>query len=251
MEDIRIKRLEVLKDALIMNYLTEIDFNNKEERALAYDTLLYKTLVEGEFDDIFLSEHLEGLEKEERQRILDLSRKYNSLCFYHGDFDNWVDSIEGVNSSDYNMIAEVLLSNYDYLIRLAKNGGEEVLRFLNKFQSDEEFKKGAVIALLRPGSKGDPSFDDILETILIELSKEDGKYNDFTETQKIIMCNNIENVLCKKDEKGQYEIITVEELKDSILGDDDIPINNIDSNMFRNIIEGIHSYIGHEAVYKK
>lgn len=251
MEDISIKRLEVLKDAMIMNHLTEIDFNSKEERVLAYEKLLRKTIIEGKFDNILLSEYLDGVDASERFEILYLSKKYSSLCFYHGDFNNWVDSVEGVTLSEPNLVAEILLNNYDYLIRLAKNGGVEVLDFLNKFSSYEEFRKGSVIALLRPGSTKNSSYDDILETILIELSKKDGKYKDFTDTQKIIMCDNLENVLYRKNDNNEYEIIPVKELKESILGDDDFPIKDIDSKMFRDIIEGIHSYIGYGTTYKK
>ena len=193
MENISIKRLEMLKDAMLFRYLDEIDFNSEKDRITAYEKLLHKTIIEGEFDNILLSRHLEQLDISERTRILNLSSKYSSLCFYHEDFDNWLDSVEGVTLSEPNLIAEILLNNYDYLIRLTKNGGEKVLKFLNKFPSDSEFRKGSVIALLRPGTIENVAYDDILESTLIELSKEDGKYKDFTDTQycRIFLCIDV------------------------------------------------------------
>ena len=149
MENISIKRLEMLKDAMLYNCLDEIDFNSEKDRITAYEKLLYATIIEGKFDNILLSEHLDGLNGLEKNRILSLSREYSSLCFYHEDFYNWLDSVEGVTLSDPNLIAEILLNNYDYLIRLAKNGGEKVLQFLSKFKGNELFNEGSIIALLR------------------------------------------------------------------------------------------------------
>lgn len=243
MEDKKIstQRLEILIAEMIMNNLTGIDFNNEEERYLAFETLLYKTIVEGEFDDIFLSENLEGLSKEERKNVLNLARQYNSLCFYRGDFDYWLDSVEGVTNSETYMTAELLLRNYDYLIRLAKNGGKEVLELLKKFEGSGKFNNSSVVATLLL------KFCDTntLETILKEMAKEDGEYKDFSVTQKVIMCDAPDGVLYRQDENN-VEIITVKELKKIIsnnVGEEDYPMKDIDSETFEGIVLSIfHDY---------
>jgi len=251
-KDVSTKRLETIKNAMILEHLTDIDFNSKEERSLAYETLLSKTVIEGAFDDIFISDELEGLDKSERQKVLDLSRKYNSLCFYHGDIDYWLDSAEGITLGDEDTTAEILLRNYNYLIRLAKNGGEDVLRFLNKFRSNDDFNKGSVIALLINSFWGDV---DSLETILIEMSKEDGKYKDFTDTQKIMMCESPDGLLIRKNEDGSIEFISSSELKKTICneysGEDDCLVKDIDSKNFGEIICKINSECLKGTVYKK
>lgn len=244
------KRLQILEDAMILNHLSEIDFDSDDERSLAYQLLLKKTFEEGEFDDIFLSENLDGLDKSERQEIIDLARKYNRACFLQGDFYNWGDSVEGVTLGKPELISERLLSNYDYLIRLAKNGGVDVLKFLDKFQSSELFRNGAVIALLRNRFCD----DDTLETILIEMANENGKYKDFTDTQKIIMCDSPDGVLYRKNDSNEVEIIPSEELKKSIsqefVGEDNYPMKDIDSKFFKDFIQSISAeYIG--AVLKR
>lgn len=252
MEDklVSAERLETLKKAMILNYLTEIDFNDDEKKKEAYDSLLYKVFVSGELDDMFTSEYLDGLDKNERQRIIDLSRKYNSLCFYHGNFDYWEDSVEGVTKGD-DMTAEILLSNYNYLIRLAKNGGEDVLKFLNKFRSSDTFNNGSVIALLINSFWGDL---DTLETILIEMSKEDGQYKDFTDTQKIMMCESPDGLLIRKNDDG-IEFISSSELKKEIsneyIGEDDYSVKDIDSKTFSDIILKINSECLKATVYKR
>ena len=246
MEDIRIQRLEKLYNEVIINNSSEIDLNNTYD---IYDTLLHKTFS-GEFDDLFLSDNLDGLSDEEKRKLLELTRKYDSLCFYGGEFCNWVDSIEGVSLEDTELVASKLLDNYDYLIRLAKNGGTEVLKFLNKFQTSALAKKGAIIALLRN------SFcdDDTLESILIEMSKEDGKYKDFSDTQKLILCDYPEGLLYRKNDENKVELVPVDELKKSIIklfiGDENYQVKDIDSSSFEDIVESIYSdYYG--ATYKK
>lgn len=234
-----IERLEILINAMILNYLTENEFNSDEDRSYAYENLLYKTLVEGVFDDIFLSKYLDDLDKSKRQELMNLSRKYSDLCFYHGKFEYWSYSVEGVINGD-KMVAELLLSNFNYLIRLAKNGGEDVLKFLNKFKNSDLFSDGSVIAILVNRFFGNL---DILETILIDMAKEDGKYKDFTDTQKIIMCESPLGVLINRKDDGSLEFINIDDLKKKIsnkfIGEDDYSINNISSDDFIRIIEDI------------
>lgn len=246
-KDISIKRLKVLENAMILNHLTEIDFNSNEERSLAYETLLSKTIIEGKFDDIFVSDELEGLDNSEKEKIFDLSRKYSSLCFYRGDIDYWLDSVEGITLGNENTTAEILLSNYNYLIRLAKNGGEEVLKFLNKFNSNESFDNCSIIAslLLRFAN------EDILEKVLIEMVSENGLYKNFTDTQKIIMCDSPDGILYKENESGSIELISCEGIISKMHdGEEGYPMKDIDSDVFKKYIEEICSdYIG--AVIKK
>ena len=236
-----IERLSILKDAMIKNYLTEIDFDDEEKITDAYENLLYKTIVDGAFDDIFLSDNLDDLDKDERQRIMNLARKYNSLCFYNGQFDNWIDSIEGVYLLDLNLTSIKLLDNYDYLIKLARDGGEDVLRFLYKFQTSGILGDNAVISKLRSTFYS----DDILEEILLNMSKEDGIYKDFTDTQKLVLCNYPNGVLYKAKEDESFEMNDVKLLKMKIqkmfIGSYDFDISEIDTDSFEYIISRIYT----------
>lgn len=237
MENLSIERLEKLKDVMILNNLAEVDLDNKSNY---YDTLLYKTF-NGEFDDSFLSNNLDGLNDTERNEVLSLARKYNYLCFYLGEFENWVDSVEGVTLLDLDLISEKLLDNYDYLIKLALNG-EDVLKFLGKFQNNELFKKGSVIALLRNGFYN----DDVLESILIEMSKADGNYKEFNDNQKIILCNYPLGVLYRVVGEDT-NIISLEELKKMItiklIGEEDssFDIGSIEDSEFEEVISSIYT----------
>ena len=241
MENISFERLERLKDEMIKTNLDELDFNSDEEKFLSYEKLLYKTIVDGKFDNIFLSEYLDDLDSNERQKVISLARNHKELCFFHGDFNNWADSVEGVTLSDPNLVSEILLNNYDYLIRLAKNGGEDVLNFLDKFKGNELFDDGSIIALLRRNFAD----DDVLEEILIEMSKDDGKYKDFNNTQKVILCNYPEGVLYKVDDDKRVDIVDPKILKMHIqkkfIGSYDFDVSNIESNSFDETVSILYS----------
>lgn len=242
MENIFVKRLFVLKDALIINHLAEI---NDPRDIESYELLVEKTF-DGEFDDIFVSSNLDGLSTDERKQVFDLSREYaKTLCIY----SDLINSCEGVTNDDYDLVTARVLDNYDYVIRLARNGGKEVLDFLKKFEGSEFASKGAIIALLRKGF----SDDDTLETLLIELSKEDGKYKDFTITQKIMLCEYPEGTLYKRDDNGNVSFIPSSELKSSFLrlvGENETyPMKNIDSKLFSEALGSIIlDYYGAEYV---
>ena len=225
------ERLEILRNAMIRKHLTDIDFNSEDERAAAYEKLLFITIKSWEFDDIFLSKHLDGLEDSKLSEVLALAKTHSSLCFYRGDMDYWLDSVEGVTNSEPDTVVAELLSNYNYLIRLAKNGGWDVLHFLDKFKDNELFERNSVIALLLLKFHD----EDTLETILIDMAKKDGNYSDFTDTQKIILCDSPEGVLYR-EENGKIVIFSKEELKKAIVGDEDFPINMIDSKEFSEIV---------------
>lgn len=247
MEDIRIERLEKLKNATIMRNLSELDTDNE---FLLYDDLLRNTFS-GDYNDIFESNYLDDSNRDE---ILSLVSKYNSLCFYRGEFENWVDSIEGVSLSDLDLVSMKLLDNYDYLIRLAKNGGEAVLKFLNRFSGSSLSERGAIIAVLRNSFYN----DDVLEKVLIEMSREDGKYKDFTDKQKIILCDYPDGVLYKVEDNEAIEIPS-EELKKSIIEglmgtfNSEFKISDISAFQFEDVVGSIYASYFEEnySIFKK
>ena len=88
----------------------------------------------------------------------------------------------------------------------------------------------------------------------MEMSKEDGKYKDFSDTQKLILCDYPEGLLYRKNDENKVELVPVDELKKSIIklfiGDEEYQVKDIDSASFEEIVESIYSdYYG--ATYKK
>ena len=140
-----VRRLEGLKQATILNYSDTLDFSSDMD---SYDTLLEHTLS-GEFDSVFLSDYLDDVGEEQREEIMKLAHEYQNLCFYAGNPDFWVDSIEGVYLSDMGLVVMKILDNFDFLVGLAKVGGKPALKELAAHQGSEFSVNGSVVDYLR------------------------------------------------------------------------------------------------------
>lgn len=184
------KRLEDLKQATLVNYLENIDLS--DDRAL-YDEMMYH-FVEGDLDDEFYSSIYDGLEIDDKKSLQDLTRKYISLCFYDGDVNNWVDSVENV-PLDYELIAMKLFDNYNFLLRIARDGGEDALKELKRFQKCEGYHENAAIDYLRNTFLS----DTILRKIILEMTKKDSLYKVFTVEQRASLCRFPEGTLYSFD----------------------------------------------------
>ena len=236
-DDIFIQRLEKLKQVVILNYLDTIDFDKTKD---FYD-LIMKSLFQGDFDYIFLSKNLVGIDIEERTEIFQLARKYKSLCFYLGDFNHWADSIGGEYLADLDLVGMKLLDNYDFLLGLAKDGGEDLLKQLLAFQDSPMAREGSVIDFLRNCFEN----DSLLKEILFEFTNENGLFQAFSDEQKRILCTYPEGVLYTVEE-GEIQVVSREKLienlqRESILmGMGDSSVSDFDFSMnaepFENIV---------------
>jgi len=252
MKDIDKERLNILIDNVIKTSLATI---NLDDGYALYEAVLQK-VFNGEVDDLFISENLGDVEEFEKNEIMKLARKYSSLCFYQGDFDNWIDSPDGVTALDPDTIIKKILNDYDYLIKLTKDGKEDVLRFLLKFQNTDISKKGSIISVLRNMFR-----DDILEKIMIEMSKIDGDYKDFSDDKKLILCDYAEGVLYKENDKN-IDIVDSNILENEIVKyfigsieinqDNKDIIKKMDNETFTTIVKDINSeYLESYFGYKK
>lgn len=182
-----IKRLEKLKQEVILRYTDEIDYD--QELAL-YDVMI-NHFAKGDLDDVFDSDVFEGMSESERKNLFDLVREYVGLCFSNGDVDYWLDSLENTPISDYNLIAYSIFNSYEYLLEIAKAGGKDVLELLVSLRASEDLRDTAIVSYLR-----NTFIDDkVLSTVLLEMAKEGSYYKVFTDEQKGILLNYPEGTL--------------------------------------------------------
>ena len=182
------KRLETLKKLTLEKYLDEIDDLNSE--ILLYDVMFHH-LVKGDFADDYEFSALGGVKKEEKKEVMNLVKKYDDLCFYNGSVDFWSDSTETANISDYDFISYNLLDNYEFLMNLAKDGGEDVLDDLEKLKSVEGFNDSSVIEYLRNTFNN----DEILFKTVLNMSSKQSLFKVFTDEQKALLLKYPEGVL--------------------------------------------------------
>lgn len=187
------KRFEDLKNATILKYLDSVELD--EESMDLCDKIIYY-FCKGELDNEFYSSLLVNLSDEERKDIMKLVHEYIGLCFYDGNSEYWIDSVEGIPLKDAQFICLKILDNVNFLVRLALSGGKSALEFLKIFSDKEYYSDSSVIEYLRNSFR----YDDVLENIILEMSKEDSAYNVFDENQKAILCGSPQGVLFFEDD---------------------------------------------------
>ena len=217
------KRLKKLEQSTIINYYHEVNLSKdgSNDNSIELYEVMFQHLLNGDFDDIFPSKYLIGMDLEEKNEIFRLALKYSFLCFYHGDPSYWIDSIDGVSLSDIDLVSIKLLDNFDYLLSLSKVGGENLLEQLAQIQKCENYSNSSLIDQLRNRFLD----DDILRNVLLELPKKDSVFSGLTFSKKGILLNYPLGTLYYEDEEGKYHISQddsfVKEISFKVFGDED------------------------------
>lgn len=185
--DSSIQLLKKLEQETITRYIEDIDFD--QELSL-YDVML-SHFAKGDFDNVISLHATDGMDDNEREKLFQLVREFQELCFYKGDVQYWLDSVEDFPVSDYPLVAYSILDNYIYLLELAKSGGRKVLEQLVSLRDNEDLKDVALIDYLRT------TFVDnrVLTAILLDMAEENSFYNIFTNEQKGILLTYPEGTL--------------------------------------------------------
>jgi len=192
------KRLEDMKQATLLNYLDDIDFNNN----LSWFDEMMKHFYQGDLSQSYYSSLFEKMSKEEKEKLLNLTSEYISLCFTDGDVLKWRNSVENVVVDDYDLICLKIFDNFNFLIEVSKSGGREALDLLKSFQNYEGFSNGAVIESLRNTFVT----DSVLISVLVRMAQKDSMYNLFTDQQKAVLCCYPEGTLYSYDDKDLVKI---------------------------------------------
>ena len=211
--------------SVIVNNSHDIDLNNQKD---LFDRLIY-LLIKGDLNNELNSEYISALSLEEKQHIFELVKQYSLLCLKNKNVHQWNDSCQGVISSDYRYISIRIVENYDFLINIIVNIGEQAVRLIDNFSIYNNYKTASVIEILR-----------------------NSKYNTFTMEQKAILCfyaphilyRNSDNVIYFKSPNSialdLYRFVYGSEKKPS-LGDLKDGINNIS-----NFDDIVFNYINNE-----
>lgn len=188
-----------LEEATILNYLDELDFtidSSCDKQLIICDRLLFH-FANGDFDKKFDSVYLEGLSDDEKENIKNIVSKYRYLCFKDGNCEYWTDSIMGASLNEPVYISTRILDNYNFLVMLCRDGGENVLKFISKLYGKENNLDVSVIDRLRCNFYE----DTILENILLQMSDSDNLFNIFNDSEKRLFLEFPQGVLYEKDDE--------------------------------------------------
>ncbi len=250
MTAVYMKRLEKLEQATIIHFLEELSLSQRSgfEYSVELCEVLLRHLLNGDFDEEFLSDTLIGVNDSERKEIYQLARKYGSLCFFQGNIDFWLDSIEGVSLEDSDLICTKILDHFDFLLGLTRDGGEDTLKLLTSFQMTSMADESSIIDFLRNNFGN----DEALKSCLIALSRKDGEYIGLTSEEKAILFRYPGGVLCEFSDDGYKRIpakVLEERLNQKYFGVDSMERTSLenlgslysnDLDSFENAIVDIH-----------
>ncbi len=237
------KKFNKLLNIVISRYSEEIDYDA--------DLSLYDVMIQhfasGDLDDVLESAAFAELSKEEQEALLKLTHKYQGLCFYEGNPEFWLDSLDGRVIADYSLIAYSILDSFDYLLNLARNGGENALKVIESIKGEEVFNGVPAVQYLR-----NTFVDDrVLTTILADMGEDDSLYNIFTAQQKSILLNYPEGTLYAF-ENGEVSIIPPLVLGVQIhneTADENFFINEIDYEDLEPLVLSLSEYMRGNAVF--
>ena len=174
-----VNRLLNLQDAVVKKFNDSIQYGEDEDRGIILSDAIFDHLVTGELNEDYQTEALNGLKTEEKNNLLNLVNQYKDILFYEGDASCWTESSERY-AVDYTMIATEVLDNYDFVIELAKVGGVNALNLLRDMKDCDGYSDYSVVERLR-NTFGN---DELLQKILLEMSKDNNLYNIFTTEEK-------------------------------------------------------------------
>ena len=123
---IKIQMLDKLKNEVLVKYLNDVDTDQEID---LYDKLI-EHFISGELDNIYENSQLKDMNSEEKKKVLEVIHKYQNVIFYEKNPEYWLDSIDAVPVTDYNLITYLLLDNFDFLINLYLKTNEESLKIL-------------------------------------------------------------------------------------------------------------------------
>ena len=186
-------RLSDLKDQAIVMSLETMDC---EDKLALYDAI-FELFDQGELDNQFESYVFDGMSEDDRVKLIRLVSDHRGLVFYKGQSEYWLDSLEGYAVSDNEIITYSIFDNYDYLLDLGRRGGNRVLQQLEMFQNTG-YINSSVVEYLRRSNLD----DEVLSTILLDMSREDSLYNIFTDEQKCVLLGNPYGNLFTTSEAG-------------------------------------------------
>lgn len=188
-----VRRLSDLKDQAIVMSLETMDC---EDKLALYDSI-FNLFAHGELDNQLESYAFDGMSEDDRVKSIRLVGDHRGLVFYKGLGEYWLDSLEGYAVSDNEIITYSIFDNYDYLLDLGRRGGNRVLQQLEMFQNTG-YINSSVVEYLRRSNLD----DEVLSTILLDMSREDSLYNIFTDEQKCVLLGNPYGNLFTTSEAG-------------------------------------------------
>ncbi len=233
-----VNRLLRLQEGVIEEFNDSIKYDSDDDKNIVLIDAIFDHLTTGELNKYYETNILKGLNEEEKDNLLNTVNKYKDVLFYDGDPSCWAESSERF-IEDFTMIATEVLDNYDFLISLAKVGGEKSLEFLRELKDQPGYSEYSVIERLR-ATFGN---DELLEKVLLEMTKDNNLYNIYTIPEKAELLDLPLGVLYFNKDEDSAVITNPIELARELYNRDTIEEERLDDDNMEHIAEVVTEYL--------
>ena len=173
------KNIDDLKQNVILRYTKEIDYNDKDS---LYE-VLFRHLLNGDLSDIYKNDLLDGIDKTEKNMIINKTNKYRDLLLINGDVSSYDESVDIYNIDDKDFVLRLVLDNYDTLMNLVYYH-EDIIDEMDKIKNNFNYKYSVIETL-----KNSFDSDKLLMKCMSRFIRENKLYNTFNEKQRVILYN--------------------------------------------------------------
>ena len=213
------KNIDDLKQNVILRYTKEIDYNDKDS---LYE-VLFRHLLNGDLSDIYKNDLLDGIDKTEKNMIINKTNKYRDLLLINGDVSSYDESVDIYNIDDKDFVLRLVLDNYDTLMNLVYYH-EDIIDEMDKIKNNFNYKYSVIETL-----KNSFDSDKLLMKCMSRFIRENKLYNTFNEKQRVILynypmgimfegdkINSLLEIVVKIYNFGNNENILVDDLSDNV-----------------------------------
>ena len=223
------KNIDDLKQNVILRYTKEIDYNDKDS---LYE-VLFRHLLNGDLSDIYKNDLLDGIDKNEKNMVINKTNKYRDLLLINGDVSSYDESVDIYNIDDKDFVLRLVMDNYDSLMNLVYYH-EDIIDEMDKIKDDYNYKY-SVIETLR-NSFGS---DKLLMKCMSRFIRENKLYNTFSEKQRVVIYNYPLGIMFEDDKINSLLDIMVKIY--NYAKKENISVDDLSNNV--NLFEEVNNYI--------
>ena len=157
-----------LEDVCLERYLDEINFKLDDDSSndLYLCDVMVEHLSKGDLNDVYESDLIESFREDDKKKLLDLVSKNSDICFVNNSSEYWIDTINYIEVEDYRFAVKKILDNFEFLLKVCINCGENKLRLLSSLKDQKLHINQSIVDSIRDSFESDEEIFSLLNSNL-------------------------------------------------------------------------------------
>ena len=157
-----------LEDVCLERYLDEINFKLDDDSSndLYLCDVMVDHLAKGDLNDVYESDLIESFREDDKKKLLDLVSKNSDICFVNNSSEYWIDTINYIEVEDYRFAVKKILDNFEFLLKVCINCGENKLRLLSSLKDQKLHINQSIVDSIRDSFERDEEIFSLLNSNL-------------------------------------------------------------------------------------